>query len=390
MNKFFASCMASILSCSAAFAFWPEAADSSIEVGVGYRQDKLKWEIDADIFGSSETPINLKSKFDWHNLNIWQIDARFKYVTCDNIYFRASGDYGWITSGKFKDRDFIGTFTESTCSSSSSSFSSSSGSSSGSSSSFTSSSSSSTRSSSNSNNFSSHSDTEVDSFNSHSKHGHVYDASIALGYLFRMCDDSFAITPLLGYSWSGQHLEANRHQRCGCSDGSGSGSSSTFSGSGSNNSAFNTKYNTRWNGPWIGLDFDYQMWCDWSLFASYEFHWARYHAKNGNHDSSSGSSSSCSSGSSSSGSNRFPGFDHRARNAHGQQALVGVRWDFCECWTLSLFGEWKYYRAKNGKHIHRIDDESNGDIHEKCFVSLPLKHISWQSGSVTLNIGMMF
>ena len=43
MRKFALTLMASLLSCSAAFAFWPEATDSSLEVGVGYRQDRLEW-----------------------------------------------------------------------------------------------------------------------------------------------------------------------------------------------------------------------------------------------------------------------------------------------------------------------------------------------------------
>ena len=43
MRKFIVTLMASLLSCSAAFAFWPEATDSSLEIGVGYRQDRLEW-----------------------------------------------------------------------------------------------------------------------------------------------------------------------------------------------------------------------------------------------------------------------------------------------------------------------------------------------------------
>ena len=43
MRKFAVTLMTSLLSCSAASAFWPEATDSSLEVGVGYRQDRLEW-----------------------------------------------------------------------------------------------------------------------------------------------------------------------------------------------------------------------------------------------------------------------------------------------------------------------------------------------------------
>ena len=49
--------------------------------------------------------------------------------------------------------------------------------------------------------------------------GHVYDAKLAVGYQFKLCDDSFAIAPLVGWSWHGQHLQ-DRHLRQSffCSD----------------------------------------------------------------------------------------------------------------------------------------------------------------------------
>ena len=131
MRKFAVTLMASLLSCSAVLAFWPEATDASLEVGVGYRQDTLEWKTHTNFDSSSsgfsyggsdysgysgggydygndflyDVPARFGSHLKWKDINIWEIEARGKYVTCDNVYLRAEGDYGWMTSGKNTDRD---------------------------------------------------------------------------------------------------------------------------------------------------------------------------------------------------------------------------------------------------------------------------------------------
>jgi len=251
MRKFVVTLMASLLSCSAAFAFWPEATDSSLEVGVGYRQDKLEWKTSSNLGSSSygsyadELPLKLQSKVKWKDLQIWQIEAKGKYITCDNIYLRANADYGWITSGKNSDSDSVDIYGRG---------------------------------------YSSNSDSfEFAHSKSHAK-GHVYDVKIAIGYQFKMCDDSFAISPLIGYSWNGQHIKDNHLKQNFYFDEADivdvevirakSDSYASFSdygsygsyGSGRNNS----KYNARWNGPFLGFDFDYRFGCgceaDWEFF----------------------------------------------------------------------------------------------------------------------------
>ncbi len=212
MRKFVVTLMASLFSCSAASAFWPEATDSSLEIGVGYRQDRLEWKTrnrchSSDrcsessgisyhsCFSSDETlnngddvqgrPLSGRSKVKWRNLNIWEIEGRGKYVTCDNIYLRANGDYGWITSGKNHDSDHreFGRRGERD------------GADEG---------------------FDYNSGSDFEFARSHSRaRGHVYDARLAVGYEFRLCDCSLALVPLVGYSWHGQHIR-DRHlkQRC--------------------------------------------------------------------------------------------------------------------------------------------------------------------------------
>ena len=367
MRKLILTLMASLLSCSAASAFWPEATDSSLEVGVGYRQDKLEWKTDANFdsssYGSyaSGFPFGLKSEVKWHDLQIWQIEAKGKYVTCDNIYLRANGDYGWITHGKNTDSDFVD-FNDSSYYGSSS--------------------------------------FEFEHSKSKAK-GHVYDAKIAVGYQFKMCDDSFAIAPLVGYSWHGQHIKDHhlrdnfyfdydeegidivdvdviRARSLSSSDYYPSFSRYGYSDSYGSSGKHHSHYHTRWNGPFVGFDFDYRFGCgceaNWELFGTYEFHWAQYHAR----------------GHWKLRPDLIDGFRHHSKNAYGNVFDIGIKWDFCECWTLALKGEFQWWWADHGRDRAKIAEFSRGDVKTDCFTKIPLRDIKWDSASVSIDVGMVF
>lgn len=332
-NKIFVTLMASMFSCSAALAFWPEAADSSFDLGFGYRNDSFKWETHAiTTVPPSTTAVGLKSKLHWKNLNIWQIEARGKYVTCDNVYLRGVFDYGWITSGKVTDSDFISTGSISEVSSSDTSF---------------------------ANSFSGSNEDEFSRSHAHSK-GHVYDANIAIGYQFQLCDDSLALSPVVGYGWNGQHLELkNGRQEIPASESIDD---------------LHSKYHARWNGPFLGVDLDYRFSCDWSIFATYEFHWARYHARaNWNLRS-----------------DLIDGFSQHAKNGYGNVVSLGFKWDFCECWTASLIGQWQGWYAKRGRDVAKIAEVDIGDVEVTTYVSSHLRNVRWQSGSIMFDLGMIF
>lgn len=353
MNKFCLSLMASLLSCSAAIAFWPEAADSSLEVGVGYRRDTLEWKTSSHSSGSSgydlsgDFPDRFKSHLKWKNINIWEIEANGKYVTCDCLYFRFNADYGWITSGKNRDSDSSG------------------------------------------NNYYAESFREFS--RSHSKvKGNVYDVRLAVGYQFKFCDDSFSLTPLVGYAWQGQHFRDRdlRHSYVSNdvvltpavrSQSSSSSSSDFESFSSSSGSSYgysggeHSKYHTRWNGPFIGFDFDYRFGCacEWDVFGTYEFHWTEYHAKgkwNLRQDLHHG------------------GFTHHAKDAYGSIFDIGLKWDFCECWTASIKGEFQWYWADHGRDRSRVA----GSGGYKKDASIHLKDVRWDSAAVILDLGMVF
>jgi hypothetical protein len=342
MRKFIVTVMASLLSCSGAFAFWADATDSLLEIGVGYRQDSLEWKVGrscSDSYNYSDSnndvanlfvsPIH--SKLKWHDLRIWQIEAAAKYVTCDNLYLRATGDYGWVTSGKNRDRD-----------------------------------------SGYSDNGGDYGDYWSTNSRSHVK-GHVYDADIAVGYQFKWCDDAFSIYPLIGYSWNGQHV----HDNCS-GDYYYSGSEISYGYDYSGYDGRNSSYHARWNGPFIGFDFDYRFGCgcdmDWELFGTYEFHWAEYHAS-ANWPFI---------------SNLCNGFKHHADNAYGNVFDIGVRYDFCECWTLALKGEFRWFWADRGHDRAKFAScsECGGDV--DCYLKLPLHDVRWNSAAVSIDLGMVF
>ncbi|MBA3721942.1 MAG: hypothetical protein H0W88_06035 [Parachlamydiaceae bacterium] len=332
MRKYVVPFMACLLSCSAVSAFWPEAVDSSLEMGFGYRRDKFNWETKSDTF--VDAPTNVSSNLTWRDLNIWQIRAAGKYVTCEDIYFRGYIDYGWITHGKVIDSDFISAASGATSGPSRNA---------------------------NSNLESS----EFRRSTGKSKKGHTYDTSIAAGYLFRMCCDTIGIAPVVGYSWHGQHLNIRKFNQITVNTSSSS--------SGLSDNA-RSKYNARWNGPFIGVDLDYKFYCDWTLLASYEYHFAKYHAKGHWHLRP----------------DLIDGFNHRASNADGQVANIGIKWDFCECWTLGLIGQWQWFQAKHGHDKARINQLKAGDNRTDCFLTSPLKRVNWRSASINIDVGLVF
>lgn len=366
MGKFVLTLMASLLCCSAASAFWPEATDSSIEVGVGYRNDSIKWKRElrdgssafyGDCSGSGESSSSssrdkLTSDFNWKDLSIWFIEGRGRYVTCDCIYLRGNIDYGWITSGKLHHKDHL------SFASGQNRF---------------------------NNDFSSSSGR-----GGSSARGFVYDGKIAIGYQFDWCDECLSIAPLVGYSWHGQHLRSHRKHggsnfygfydedsESYCSEeGSSSSSSSSSSGRGKH------KFNDRWNGVFIGFDLDYRLCCEWNLFLNYEYHWAEFHATEHRENLFRNDFNGCNNGNNKS---RI-----HANNGYGNVLDFGVEWDLCECWTLGLRAEFQWWYANNGHERTKIAEASVGNASFEGVAKTRVKHITWDSGSIAVELGMIF
>jgi hypothetical protein len=325
MRKFFVTLMTSLLSCSTAFAFFPEAAESSIEIGVGYRSDSLSWETSVDTIDFTlGVPANFTSNVKWKKLDIWQIEAKGKFVTCDDIYLRGYVDYGWVTHGHVNatvdEEILLAGFEE----------------------------------------------VEIFDFSADSNKGHVFDISGGIGYQFRMCDDTFSIAPIVGYSYHSQHLDIT---------GDEDDFTSPVTGFTATSSDVLSTYKARWRGPWLGLDLEYRVCCDWTLYAGYEYHWARYYAR----------------GEWGLRSDLPNGFSHHAKRAHGQIFTVGTRWDFCGGWSASVNGTFQWWRAKRGTDRAVLTEFVVGGNDEfEVVEKIPLEHVQWCSAGVSIDVGYLF
>jgi hypothetical protein len=376
MRKFILTLMASLLSCSAASAFWPEATCSSLEVGVGYRNDSIKWKREfspESLYGSSSSHSGSSSSgfkdtthLDWKNLNIWLIEARGTYITCDCIYLRGSADYGWITSGKFKHRNDFNTEFGS--------------------------------------NYGYGNDFDQSRDKSHIK-GNVYDVKLAVGYQFKWCDEALSVAPLVGYSWQGHELRNGNHDDSyssgsydpsyGHSDyysyytcDSDRSSSSYQSYSNESSGHKRHKLNDRWNGFFIGFDLDYRFCCDWNFFVDYEYHWADFHAHEHGNDNEffnrNFDDSFC-------GCLRHRKSHIHSSNAYGNVLDFGVEWDLCECWVVGLRAEFQWWKAKKAHERTKVFEDSFGDSEEAEVVfKRRIKDVTWNSGSIILDLGMVF
>lgn len=198
-----------------------ESANCKFDIGAGYRQDRLEWEL----AGPDDVP-TVMSKLTWKNLRIFDVEAQFRKITCYNLYFRGNADYGWIFDGDNTDSDYRAKNRRDRA-------------------------------------------IEYSRSNNNAGKGQVYDASAGLGYFIRWCKLRFA--PLGGYSIHEQHLHLyNGYQSIDLDEPHFEGHH--FPG-------LNSTYNTRWHGPWAGLDMYYHINDQITLSGTFEYHWLHYRAK---------------------------------------------------------------------------------------------------------------
>ena len=136
----------------------PEAAEvkTTLEFSGGYRTDNLDWNIAGNVNG---TDPNVLSELTWSDLEIFQIGVGAKALINKTFYLRGSLSFGWILDGDNQDSDYNGNDR-----------------------------------------------TQEWSRSNNSSDGNVSDASLGLGYQFKLASGRFRLTPLVGYSYSAQYL----------------------------------------------------------------------------------------------------------------------------------------------------------------------------------------
>lgn len=197
-----------------------EAVNSKIDIGAGYRQDHFEWELAGNKGGPP-----VMSRLTWKELRIFDVAGCFKKITCNDLYFRASGDYGRIFHGKNRDSDYRmnGDKVE-----------------------------------------------EYTRFDNNGGEGNVWDASAGMGYFFRTDICPLRLAPLVGYSVHKQNLELY--------DGYQSIMLDIPDYPGHHFKGLHSKYRALWHGPWGGADLYYHCNDRITLVSTLEYHWLRYNA----------------------------------------------------------------------------------------------------------------
>lgn len=283
----------------------------SVQGGISYRRDQLDW----NISGPNGHP-NILSELEWKGLDIWQFEGQTDILICQHFYGWAQADYGWIVGGENRDSDYWGpNRTEEFCRSI-----------------------------------------------SRADRGHVYDGSMAIGYQFYQDDQSWILTPLIGYSGHAQHLTIINGEvvlQASHSDWIGS------------IYGLNSSYKAYWYGPWVGIRMGYAPYNEcWTVEAGYEYHKVCY----GGH------------GHWNLRVDMPDGFGHHTNDAHGHVWTLMGRYALTEYWFLAAKVAYQTWDASNGIDGSHIVTSNGGHY----FVTTRLNHVNWNSYLFGLQIGTSF
>lgn len=189
---------------------------TTFEIGVGYRRDFTKWNLETiDTLGNN---ISIENRL--KDENIFLIDARAKMIE-DWFYFRANADYGWITSGKFHNNFEVAPLAGSPVD---------------------------------------------DSFHNKIKGGsHVADVTAAIGYPFEFCCGDFILAPVVGYAYHYKRIETKNHFR------PLTGTTVVFAPI----DGHKNKLSASWYGPLLGADVFWRIDDCWNLWGEFQYIFAQ-------------------------------------------------------------------------------------------------------------------
>ncbi|MBN4054263.1 hypothetical protein JYT87_00980 [Nitrospira defluvii] len=214
-----------ILSLAGDIAFAKKPTQLDLNLGIGYRIDHLNWNIGV------ENVINILSELTWDDLRIQQVKGGGRLTIKDIIptyalYIRGSAGYGQIVEGENQDSDFDPNNPTN----------------------------------------------EVSRSNNDANDGNVLDASFGIGLqystMLKRSGWVLGIVPLVGYSYHEQNLTmTNGFQTI------------PALGPFPSDQILNSSYDAMWYGPWIGLDLSLETGNKVTIFGTFEYHWATYHAE---------------------------------------------------------------------------------------------------------------
>ncbi len=202
--------------------------DFKLEMGLhaGYRHDKFNW----NIANSGGSP-NILSELTWKDLQIYEVKASGDVIFPNAFVIDGSGAYGEITKGKNQDSDYAGDDRTA----------------------------------------------EFSRSNNRSDDGQTADLSAGLGYRLNINEytnfwdvNSLFVTPLAGYSYHKQNLQAT--------DGVQTLSTPGITRALGPFDGLNSHYDAEWQGPWVGFKLEGALKRLYGLIR-FEYHWVNYYAQ---------------------------------------------------------------------------------------------------------------
>lgn len=200
---------------------------ANFDVSLGYREDRLSWNIAYDLSGAS-TP-NILSELTWTSLHSAQIKLGADYTHRSGIHLQGSAAYGRIDNGDNQDSDYFGDNRT----------------------------------------------LEFSRSNNKTDGDNVRDASVAVGYRIAAFEgnrrSNTYTTLLLGYSRHEQHLRITGGNQTVETPGL-TPPLGPFGG-------LNSTYQTQWKGPWVGLHLLSEERNGFASFLNLDHHQADYYAE---------------------------------------------------------------------------------------------------------------
>ena len=191
------------------------AVDLNLELTNGYRLGGLLWNIAGDLYGTNP---NILSELTWSDLQVYKIEG-LDEILVNDVVFRLSVGYGWITAGDNQDSDY-------------------------------------------------HLDDRTDEWSrsySDARGGFLFSGSAALGYRFCLWHGRLALKPLLGLAYNQQAMVMT------------DGVQEIFPPTGPV-AGLNSRYVAHWGSMWTGAAIDAEI-AEWlSLGVVLAVHGAAYFA----------------------------------------------------------------------------------------------------------------
>ncbi len=277
-------------------------------LGMGYRVDEYDWNIAGNT--TLGNYVNVLSELTWKKIKIYQIKLRNRTSLKNVFHLRGSLGSGWIFAGENQDSDYLGNNRT----------------------------------------------LEYSRSNAHTGGSNVLDASVGVGYHFRLRRDKLLLTPLIGYSYHRQNLSIT--------DGNQTVASQYSSPAGPI-AGLSSSYKTEWYGPWIGLDVRHKFSQRHGVYLEIEYHWADYYAKaNWNLRTDLAHPKS---------------FEHDA-DGNGIAISAGFNFSLNPLWTLNLNYDYQKWSTDSGIDRVFFSDETE---HESR-----LNEVNWESNA--LMIGLIY